>query len=509
MVASYSVLVSWRGNNLFTDPGDAVDVKPNVTISYGRDQSRALAPITMGSASFELNNLNREYSPENTSSSLNGFILPARPVKIGAVLNSTPFTLFRGQFDEYKVNPAPSEKRVNVTALDGLAKLREAKGTTALFSALRTGEAIGKVLDSIGWPTADRDIDVGATTVRWWSIDDAEAWQSILDLVSAEGPPALVTMDPQGKFVFRDRHHRLIRTASVTSQATWRDTGTEPLFSAPLDYDQGWRDVYNAVSISVDERDPDPDLVAIWSSDLSYSITSGSTYTITAKTSDPFYGLVTPVAGTDYQLRAGSASFSFSRTSGQSVTITISASGDTVLDTLQIRGYLVPVSRTVQIDKSEATSVSSYGLKTWPDNTKLACLEDARAVADIVLSYRSERLPTVSLAMIGDRDSRLSECLGRNLSDRVTIVDGGTGLNRDFFIEQIQHSIPLGGLLHTTTFGCEAAPVPGVSPFTFDDATNGKFGTGRFATLPLDDPTGIFIFDHATQGKFGTGKFAT
>ena len=94
-------------------------------------------------------------------------------------------------------------------------------------------------------------------------------------------------------------------------------------------------------------------------------------------------------------------------------------------------------------------------------------------------------------------------------SDRITVVDDETGLNRDFFIEQIQHQIPLGGLLHSTTFGCEAVPAPGVSPFTFDDATNGKFGTGRFATLPLDSSTEIFIFDHATQGKFGTGKFAT
>jgi hypothetical protein len=509
MVASYEVRVSWRGNNLFTDTGDDVDVRPDVTISYGRDQSRALSPISMGTATLELNNLTRAYSPENTSSPLNGFILPARPIKITAILSGSPFTLFRGQFDEYVVQPAPNERKVGITALDGLAKLREARGTTALFPALRTGAAIGKILDSIGWPAADRDLDVGATTVRWWSIDDAEAWSSILDLISAEGPPSLVTMDSDGKIVFRDRHHRLLRTQSVNSQATIRDTGTEPLFSAPLTYDQGWKDVYNAVSISVDERDPASELSDIWSSDLSYSINSGSTYTITFNTSDPFYGAIAPVAGTDYILRSGSASITLSRTSGQSATISILASGATVIDTLKVRGYQVPVSRTVQIDKNEPTSIVSYGLKTWPDTAKLACLEDARAVGDIVLSYRAERLPIVSFNIIGDRDTRLTQCLDRDLSDRVSLVDGETGLNRDFFIEQISHRIPLGGLFHVTTFGCEAVPVPASSPFTFDDATNGKFGTGKFASMPLDEPTGIFIFDHATQGKFGTGKFAT
>jgi hypothetical protein len=509
VVATYEVRVSWRGNNLFTDTGDAVDVRPDVTISYGRDQSRALSPIAMGTATLELNNLTRDYSPENTSSPLNGFILPARPLKITAILSGSPFVLFRGHFDDYVVQPAPNERKVSITALDGLAKLREAKGTTELFPALRTGEAIGKILDSIGWPAADRDLDIGATTVRWWSIDDDEAWSSILELVSAEGPPSLVTVDPDGKIVFRDRHHRLLRTESVTSQATFRDTGTEPLFSAPLTYDQGWKDVFNAVALSVDERDPEPELSDLWTSDLSYSINSGSTYTITFQTSDPFYGAIPPVAGTDYQLRSGSATVTLSRTSGQSTTISILASGATVIDTLKVRGYPVTVSRTVQIEKNEPTSVIAYGLKTWPDNSKLACLEDARAVGDIILSYRAERLPIVSFDIIGDRDSRLGQCLGRDLSDRVSLVDGETGLNRDFFIEQIAHKIPLGGLFHITTFGCEAVPAPADSPFTFDDATNGKFGTGKFASMPLDEPTGIFIFDHATQGKFGTGKFAT
>jgi hypothetical protein len=509
MVATYTVAVSWRNNDQFTDSGDVVDVRPEVTISYGRDQSRALSPIAMGTAGFDLNNLDRQYSPENTSSPLNGFILPARPVKITAVLNSTPFILFRGHLDEYKVQPAPNQRIVNVTALDALAKLREARGTTSLHPVLRTGEAIGKILDSIGWPAADRDLDIGATSVRWWSIDDSEAWASILDLVAAEGPPSIVTVDSTGKVVFRDRHHRLMRTDSTTSQATFRDAGTEPLFSAPMDYDQGWKDVFNSFSISVDERQPEPELSAIWSSDLSYSVPSGSTYTITASASDPFYGAINPVAGTDYELRSGSATITLSRSSGKSTVISIAASGDTVIDTLQIRGYVVPIARTVTVERSEPTSIASYGLKVWPGSSELACLEDAKAVGDIVLSYRSERLPIVSLTMIGDRDSRLEQCLGRDISDRITVVDGETGLNRDFFIEQIQHRIPLGGLMHVTTFGCEAVPAPGVSPFTFDDAVNGKFGTGRFATLPLDEPTGIFIFDHATQGKFGTGKFAT
>lgn len=513
MAATYSIKISWRGDGTFAVAGDDVlglgRVKPDVTISYGRDQSRALSPIAAGSAAFRLNNISQDYSPENAASPLAGFLDPARPLVIGASSMTTNYTLFTGHTDEFQVNPDPNIKEVSATGLDALADFREMTTSTSLYSAIRTGAAINAILDSIGWPSTLRDIDAGATTMMWWCLDHDEVWQSITDVVYAEGVPALITMGIDGTIIFRDRHHRLIRSVSNTSQATISDAGTEPLYSAPVSYDQGWRDVYNVVVISVDERSPEPELSAIWSSDLTYSILSGSTYTITATSNDPFIGAITPVAGTDYQLRSGSALITLSQTAGKSLTISIAATGDTVIDTLQIRGYSVPVVRTVRIEEQQDTSIVRYGRKSYPDNAKLASLEDARALADITLSYRSERLPTFQFTIIGDRDARLDQGFGRNLSDRITIVNAELGMNRDFYIEQIDHVLPLGGLFPRTTFGCEATPPQADSPFTFDDATLGKFGTGKFGSAPLDVASTIFIFDHATQGKFGTGLFAT
>ncbi len=513
MAVSYLLKISWRGDSTFALEGDDVlslgRVKPDLTISYGRDQARALSPIAAGTIAFRLNNISQDYSPENTASPLAGFLDPARPLVAGATAGSTSYTLFQGHTDDFKVNPAPNAKVVEVSGLDALADFRENKATTDLFPVVRTGAAIHAILDAIGWPAELRDIDVGATTLRWWCLDDEEAWQSMANIVNAEGTPALITMGVDGKVIFRDRHHRLLRTESNTSQAVFRDTGAEPLYSAPVEYDQGWRDVYNVVSIAVDERDPSPLLSAVWTSDLTYSVPSGQTYSITASSSEPFHGAITPVAGTDFQVRSGSASVSLSRTAGKTVTITITATGDTVIDSLQLRAYEVKVSRTVQVEKEMTTSISRYGRKSFPDTAKGACLEDAKAIADIVLSYRSERLPTFSLTMIGDRDERATQCFGRDLSDRVTIVCGELGMSRDFFIEQVSHVLPLGGLYPRTTFGCEAAPGPADTPFTFDDATLGKFGTGKFAAAPLDTASSIFIWDHATQGKFGTGLLAT
>ncbi|MEO5875526.1 MAG: hypothetical protein ABIS86_17050 [Streptosporangiaceae bacterium] len=632
MSGTYTFGIDWNNDGDFSDTGEDVTarVQEEVTIDYGRDQARALSPIATGSAAFELLNTSRDYSPENTSSPLNGQVLPARPARIqaaltlvndnpdfetsaagwtpfgssvftrssafartgaysgrltsdaasdprvesafGAVtpgvqyayagwvyspialapqasvgvnwftaasayistdqtlasivagnwvfvtgtatapptagfanirfgmggtpgagvvvygdgmrLTTAPVTLFRGYMDEFNILPAIGDRKVAVTLLDGLAKVKESKASTTLYPSIRTGAAIGAILDAVGWPPGLRDLDAGATTLRWWCVNGAEAWQAIQDIVSAEGSPALITCDGSGNVVFRDRHHRLVRAASTTSQATLRDIGTEPLFSPPLVYDQGWRDIINDVSFSVDERGPADELTEIWSSDLTYTVGASATLSFTISTTEPFYA----AAVTSYTVLSGSAGVSIDDTQGQATTVNINAGpGGAAVTGISIGGHVVGTLRAYQVTASDAGSIATYGSRSGPDGTGAACLEDAQALANLAVLTRKVRLPIVTLNVIGAGGTRMGQCLNRNLSDRVTVVDAETGLNRPFYIEQIKHTIVQAGLLHTTTFGCEAVPT----------------------ASGLDDPTTVFIFDHATNGKFGTGKFAT
>jgi len=404
-------------------------------------------------------------------------------------LTPAPVTLFMGHMDEYGVRPATGERRVEVTAQDALAKLKEARVTTDLYPVIRTGDAVTAVLDAIGWPGGLRDIDKGATIMRWWVVDGDDAYTTLTEIMSAEGTPSLITIDSNGAIVFRDRHHRLLLAASTSSQATFSDSGSEPLFSAPLEYDQGWSDIVNDVSFDVDERSPDPDIVTVWSSELSYFIPNGTTYTIIATASDPFYGLINPVSGTDYQLRSGSVVITVSRTQGLSTIISIVATGDSVIDGLQVRGYLIPVSRTVRAVASDSTSITAYGHKSGPEDAGLACLEDAKAIAALLVAYRKDPLPIITMDVIGSSGTatRLTQNLTRDLSDRITVVSAELGLNRAFFVENLTHRVSSAGLIHVTSYGCEAVPT----------------------SAGLDDATTVFTFDHATRGKFGTGKFAT
>jgi hypothetical protein len=503
MAATYSFAIDWNNDGGFSDTGEDVTARTlgrsPVTAGYGRDTAQAGSPVASGKASLELNNVSGVYSPENSSSPLVGNLLQARPVRLQSTLSAVTYTLFRGHTDDFQVQPSRTDRSVQITCLDAVAKLKGVTISTDLYDGITTGQAIGYVLDAAGWPAADRDIDTGATTIRWWWEERTDALDAVEKIVNSEGIPALVTVDENGKFVFRDRHHRLTRAASTTSQATFRDTGSEPLFSAPLEYDHGWRNVFNSVTFSVEERDPDPELSAVWSSTQSFSIDDGETLPVNAQTSDPFFGAVVPEAGTDYQLRSGTVTVTLSRSQGSSAAIFIKATGGpAVLDGLQLRAYAVSVQRTIQISADDSSSKSKYGTRSWPDTAPWAGVNDAAALANIILAHHAERLPIVSFRLFGN-DTRLTQQLARDLSDRVTIVDAETGLNAAFYIERIDHTVSDAGLQHETVFTCEKVPSVPSTVFTFSVAGRG-FDDGTFGLGGLSNSSTLFTFDVAGRG---------
>lgn len=503
----------WLDEPTITITGENVTARvldrTTLTMQYGRDHVRALSPTAPGQAEFELSNVSRDFSPENGSSPLAGLVLPGRPMVVKSTLASKAYTLLYAYLDDFEVLPELSYRSVRVSAVDFLGKLRDAQISIDLRRGIRTGDAVGLVLDAVGWPEELRDLDPGATTIRWYWEEGTDAFTALTRITNSEGPTAFVAVSGDGRFMFRDRHHRLVRTESTTSQATFRDTGAEPLFSAPLVYDHGWRDIINSVTISVTERDPEPELSEIFSSDRTYSIVSGDTLQVRVEATDPFYSAVTPVAATDYTLLNGTVTVSLSRTAGQSTTINVKASGGAaVIQGLRLRAYSVSATRTFQVHAEDTTSIDSYGRRSYPGEAPWVSAEDAKAIADLILAQRAERLPIVSFRVAGSgNDTRMTQQLARDLSDRITIIDAETGLSDAFYIERIEHRISQAGMVHDTVFGCEKVPALPTNVFKFDVAGRG-FNDGKFGASGIDDPDTIFRFDVAGQG-FDDGLFAT
>lgn len=510
-VVDWGIFIDWYGDGDFGTDGDDVTgrtlARTEVSMQYGRDQARESSPMAAGRTSLELDNRSKDYSPDNQDSPLYGQVLPARPLLIQATTQGTTHTLFSGFTDEFTIQPDISNRSVAITGLDAVAKLQGVKATTQLYSGVRTGTAIGYVLDAIGWPADLRDLDPGATVVRWWWVQDADAFEAISDLVTSEGPPAMLHADEQGRIVFRDRHHRLFNTASTTPQTTFYSDSSdgEPAFSE-MTYDHGWREVINSVNIKVDEIDPAAQQ-QVWQNEGIVTIGSSETLTLQLNLDSP---VIEPTL--EFDIINGTCSGAITIDSGQTITIELTAgSGGSTITNLEVVGQPVTTSRSYTVLLEDDASILQYGKRSQDYAIPWAGYQDALAVGQIILDASSTRRPIVTIKLISGTwfaSDRLTQQLSRDLSDRVHVQElDQTCVDHDFHIEQIQHTATEGGLMLTTEFGMERAQEQASNVFRFNSSTYG-FDSGVFASVAMTDPATLFRFDVSGQG-FNQGVFAT
>lgn len=520
----YFIGVDWNMDGDFSDTGEEVTGSEidDIVISYGRDQDRQLSPASIGTASIRLCNVSRDYSPENPSGPLYGNLDPAREAKFEVTWASTTFPLFRGRIDDFNVNADFADRTVGFSFLDGMALLQGYHLSTPVYASLRTGEIVETILDAAGW-TGGRDIDLGATIVKFWWGEGTDALTAIQDLVKSEGPPAVAYVGPDGVFHFHDRHHRLQNSSSTDVQATFAAQAigcaspavTGLSIAQPFVYQHGWRDIVNSVSFDVQDRVPAPRVTDVWTSEDATVLSTGQSVDIDISVSDPFVDALTPVQGTDFTVAgAGTVIVLLSRTSGQSARITLTASGaGAVVTGLRLRARSIPVAKTVKVTRQDTGSITAHGEKAYPDAAPWAGVNDAGAIADVILLHYARRRPTVQLRVLTQNPAHFIQVLQRTVSDRIRIFNNELGLQGDFFIERVTHTIQRinqtgHAPVHAVIFGCEKEQDLVANPFTFDKRGAG-FDDGTFDQILTDASDTVFTFDHSTQGRFDVGLFGT
>lgn len=513
--ATYKIYVDWAGDGTFTAVRDDItkrvlDGLQPVTVTCGRDTARTGSPTGPGEAAFALSNQSRDYSPDNAASPLAGLVLPGRGVYIKATLAGVDYPLFTGYLDDFDLRPGRSDRNITVRCLDGLARLKGAQISTDLYEGIRTGAAIGVVLDAMGWSATLRDLDAGATVMPYWWLSSADPFDAITDLISSEGQPALVYVDAAtGNFVFRDRHHRVTRATSTSSQATWRASGTEPVISDPTTYDHGWNEIINSVTYQVPVRQKTDGWKVAWSAPGRLSVSVGQTLVLTASGTAAFATVLPPEQDIDYTVPTGSVTVALSRLSGGSIDIRVTAvGGDAVVDSLQLRARTVDVFTTVNVTVEDVASIAKYGRRSQQEAQApvWANLYDAQAIAEILIGRRADRLPVITTTMVAANSQRQAQIFARGLSDRIHVVEPHTGFDSDCFIERITHAVGQGGTEHRATYALEKIPAEVTTPFQFDVAGRG-FNDGRFQALGVVSGTAAFRFDTAGQG-FSQGQFS-
>lgn len=516
---------SAAGSVILPSPGDDITEKitSDVSISYGRDQNRQLNPAATGSASFSVINADRTYSPDFATSVLYGDLEPARQTGATVTFNGNDYPLLFAKIDDYNIKADMSDRTVDFTFLDGLADLQNVKLSTAVYESMRTGDLINTILDLVGW-TGPRDIGLGATVVPYWWVEGTDALAAVIDLIKSEGPPSIAYQAPDGTFVFRDRHHRLQRSESIGVQATFAQSTLmdchAPVvsgfdFTAPFSYAHGWRDIINSVEFEVTERVVDASFTPIWTNDGDITIGIGESEVIDFSGSDPFVDAILPVQGTDYTTSgAGTLNVVLSRNSGQSGTLTLLAVGGTVtVSSLQVRARAISTRRNIKVTRKDTGSIGLHGEKSYPETAPWANANDADAIAGMILLHYAKRRPTIQMRITSQDPSHFVQALTRTVSDRIHVVYGEMGIDEDFFVESVQHTIQRFNQsghppVHAVILGCERDLSTVANPFTFDKRGAG-FDEGVFDPIQADQADTVFIFDHPTQGQFDVGLLGT
>lgn len=518
-VRGYFLGVDWSRQqtyaNALEDVTGYVDDE-ELVVSYGRDTARTTAASTAASFGFNLTNGKpgsvRYFSPENTSSPITGKIWPGTPAVLRRTLAGTTYTLFDGELDTLEVDPDDPAETFSAVALDAWGKPGAEQLSTPLYTGVRTGDAIAVILDAIGW-TGPRDLDPGATVMPYWWEDGTDAATAVQKLVDSEGPPAIAYV-AGGVFTFRDRHHRVLNSASTTSQATFALTIPAP--SAPgsfkiraksFTYDHGLKNLANAAVFEVDQRKPS-EPARIWETDDTFSLGVNEAYTIDIKPGDPFTAALVPREGPEYTVLSGTVTPSLSRTSGQSLVLTLTAGGaGAVVQGMAVIATLIPVARTVKVSEEDTGSVALRGRQTWPGTAPWANVYDARVIAQKIVSVYGTNRPLVTFEIENLDDTYLTQILARKISDRITIRNDKIGLNADFIIERITHTIGTKFQVHRARFHCQVVdPAQPANQLTFDVAGKG-FNDGAFGINGIDSASTVFRFDVAGRG-FDDGRFA-
>ena len=213
------------------DADDSVDISSiALQASIRRGRNRILDKFEAGTATIVLQDDNGNFNPSNTNSPYYGKILPLRKITIFADYNGTRYILFNGfimQFITHFAVGVNDRSSVTLMCVDGFRMLTNlVVGTVSGTSAGDlSGTRITKFLDVALWPTSQRTLDAGSSTLQ---VDPGTANRNILDaiqLVADKSEFGAFFVDRKGNAVFISR--QTLGQKAANPATIYSDDGTQ------------------------------------------------------------------------------------------------------------------------------------------------------------------------------------------------------------------------------------------------------------------------------------------
>ena len=511
-MGSYTLLVDWNNDGDFTDANDDITGDTlSLSWSRGRDYASALQGRSVaGKLSAVLINTAGKYSPTNTSSALTGDIVPGRSIQLQAGSGSFPYTFpvafndgvrWQGKLDRIKPAPASrGRKTATLTAFGTLGYLNQFETQLASQTNRRTDQAVGDILDDVGWDAADdRDLDTGLTTISRFWMSRKKAIDALRLVEEAEA--GFVKESKSGQIAFENRHHRITQTASTTSQATFSDADgathtfeqisqTDPL-STIINHVEATARTFDTASVAVLWTHPE-------TGSASPTLAPGESKVFVAEFPNPdsannameVNAWTTPAATTDVLANSasggggtnltGDLTIAASKTAERmEITLTNSATGsDAFITKLQARGTAVSTKNPCIVRAIDTTSQSSYGERKYVAKTKfIPTTSEAQDWCDYQMAIYGSPIEILAMTIPASAQGNIGQSLTRDLSDRITVTasnDSKLGISADFFIESEKHQVSAGGKEHSTVWQ--------LSPATGGYSQFWVLGVGVFGT---------------------------
>jgi hypothetical protein len=199
------------GADILSDaqPSLIVDVSNLLnSIQTNRGRNISAEQFQTGSAAIRILDQNGDFNPQNPASPYFEYLNPMRKITITATYLGVTYPIYAGYITGYSTSTPKFNGDIvytTVTAVDGFRLFQNAQffGVTGAVAGETTGSRIEKILNTIGWPSALRDIDTGLTTVQADPATQRTALSALQTVATTEY--GALYMDATGRVAFQDR----------------------------------------------------------------------------------------------------------------------------------------------------------------------------------------------------------------------------------------------------------------------------------------------------------------
>jgi hypothetical protein len=211
----YSIQVDWNKDGAYDGWNESRFLIPGTFISnrgrenYLRPAGDGFERIGTGVCTFTLENSTGRYSPRNTSSPLYPHLLTTEERNARVLIKNGDsgelYEIITGQLVDFQPTSDGRGRQVlHMRIEDSMRYLRNREANIDIQQGIKTHEAIGMVLDDIGWPWG-RDFENAVDTIPYWWVFGRSPYEETQELTESELGQFYIARN--GDATFRSRFH--------------------------------------------------------------------------------------------------------------------------------------------------------------------------------------------------------------------------------------------------------------------------------------------------------------